>query len=77
MSRHGSKFASIQPPEPCDRPNNEHVAITIEITGSKSAPIIGLWVAEELEPDLRADARLRAGIVDALQDFLNKVAGVQ
>lgn len=61
----------------CDRPSNETVGITIEITGIKSEPQIGIWVAEELEPDIKHDDELRVGIVAALKDFLDRVAGVQ
>jgi hypothetical protein len=77
VSRHGSEFARIDPIERSDRPDDERVGIAIEIMGLKSAPQIAVWGAEELEADIKADARLRAGIVDALQDFLNRVAGVQ
>lgn len=76
MSKHGTEFKFIEPVQKSSRPDDEHVAITIEIMGEKSAPQIAVWMAEELEDDIKADSRLRAGIVDALQDFLNKIAKV-
>lgn len=77
MSKHGTDFRLIEPTQRANRPDDDHVGIAIEIIGRKDAPQIAVWVAEELEPDIKADARLRAGLVDALQDFLNRVAGVQ